>query len=74
VYRKSLERLQAEGRVFLVVEIVGVPPLTCRGQGGDLAGIREAVAFAKLPAEERAACQKLWVEVAAMMKKAAGKP
>jgi hypothetical protein len=40
----------------------------------NLAVIREAAALAKLPAEERAACQKLWVDVAALLKEAAGKP
>src|SRR5262249_3340007 len=29
----------------------------------DLAGIRDAVALAKLPAEEQAACRKFWAEV-----------
>jgi serine/threonine-protein kinase len=36
---------------------------------GDLAGIRDRDAVAKMPAEERAACQKLWAEVADLMKK-----
>jgi serine/threonine-protein kinase len=37
---------------------------------GDLAGIRDKVALAKLSAEERAACEKLWADVAALLKKA----
>ena len=39
-------------------------------QDSDLAGIRDAAALAKLPAEERAAFEKLWDEVAALLKKA----
>jgi tetratricopeptide (TPR) repeat protein len=34
----------------------------------DLAGIRDATALAKLPAEERAACEKLWADVASLLK------
>jgi tetratricopeptide (TPR) repeat protein len=37
-------------------------------QDTDLAGIRDAAALAKLPAEERAACEKLWADVAALLK------
>jgi hypothetical protein len=36
----------------------------------DLAGLRDAPALAKLPAEERAACESLWADVAARLKKA----
>jgi tetratricopeptide (TPR) repeat protein len=36
----------------------------------DLACIRDPAVLAKLPAEERAACEKLWAEVAALLKKA----
>jgi hypothetical protein len=36
----------------------------------DLAGIRDATALAKLVAEDRAACEKLWADVAALLKKA----
>jgi serine/threonine-protein kinase len=39
-------------------------------QDSDLAGIRDAAALAKLPAEERAAWEKLWADVAALLKKA----
>jgi tetratricopeptide (TPR) repeat protein len=39
-------------------------------QDPDLAGLRDAAALAKLPAEERAACEKLWSDVAALLKKA----
>jgi tetratricopeptide (TPR) repeat protein len=40
----------------------------------DLAGIRDTAALAKLPAEERAACEKFWADVAALLKKAEEKP
>jgi serine/threonine-protein kinase len=36
----------------------------------DLAGLRDPAALAKLPAAERAACAKLWADVAALLKKA----
>jgi Flp pilus assembly protein TadD len=39
-------------------------------QDSDLAGIRDATALAKLPAEERAAYERLWADVAALLKKA----
>jgi serine/threonine protein kinase/Tfp pilus assembly protein PilF len=42
-------------------------------QDGDLAGLRDAAALAKLPAEERPACAKLWADVAALRKQAEGK-
>jgi hypothetical protein len=36
----------------------------------NLAGLRDASALAKLPAEEREACRKLWADVDALLKKA----
>ena len=36
----------------------------------DLAGIRDATALAKLPPAERAACAQLWIDVAALLRKA----
>jgi serine/threonine-protein kinase len=39
-----------------------------------LAGLREATALAKLPAEEQKACTQLWADVAALLKKAQEKP
>jgi superkiller protein 3 len=36
----------------------------------DLAAIRDQAALAKLPAEERAACERLWADVAALLQKA----
>jgi Flp pilus assembly protein TadD len=38
-------------------------------QDSDLAGLRDPAALAKLPAEERAACAKLWAEVAGLLKR-----
>jgi hypothetical protein len=38
-------------------------------EDSDLAGIRDAAALAKLPAEERTACEKLWADVAALLQK-----
>jgi tetratricopeptide (TPR) repeat protein len=39
-------------------------------QDSDLTGLRDAAALAKLPAEERAAYQRLWGDVAALLKTA----
>jgi WD40 repeat protein/tetratricopeptide (TPR) repeat protein len=39
-------------------------------QDSDLVGIRDAAALAKSSGEERAACEKLWADVAALLKKA----
>jgi tetratricopeptide (TPR) repeat protein len=39
-------------------------------QDSDLAGLRDTAALKELPAEERAACERLWVDVAALLKKA----
>src|SRR5262249_44579809 len=36
----------------------------------DLAGLRDMTALAKLPAEERAACERLWADVAELLKSA----
>src|SRR5262249_35141162 len=36
-------------------------------EDSDLAGLREAAALAKLPADEPDACQKLWADVAALL-------
>jgi serine/threonine-protein kinase len=44
--------------------------LTHWQQDSDLAGIRDKEALAKLAAEERAACERLWADVAALVKKA----
>jgi tetratricopeptide (TPR) repeat protein len=54
------------------------PPFIARTLGhwqqdSDLAGIRAAAALTKLPAAERAACTRLWADVAALRGKAEGK-
>src|SRR5262249_28455340 len=38
----------------------------------DLAGLRDASALAKLPEPERAACRRLWQDVASLLQKCAG--
>jgi tetratricopeptide (TPR) repeat protein len=43
-------------------------------QDRDLAGIRDAPALAKLSADERAACEKLWSDVAALLRPAGQLP
>ena len=43
-------------------------------QDTDLAGIRDAAALAKLPADEQKAFAQLWADVAALLKKAEEKP
>jgi serine/threonine-protein kinase len=39
-------------------------------QDSDLAGLRDAAALVKLPAEDRVACEKLWADVVAVLTKA----
>src|SRR5262249_13214043 len=46
--------------------------LTLWQKDADLAGLRDKEALAKLPAEEGTACERLWVDVAALLKKAEG--
>src|SRR5262249_14405803 len=41
-------------------------------QDPDLAGLRDPAALEKLPAEERAACEKLWADVAGLLKRVDG--
>jgi hypothetical protein len=43
-------------------------------QDADLAGLRDPEALKKLPAEERAACQKLWADVADLLKQRQEQP
>jgi serine/threonine-protein kinase len=43
-------------------------------QDKDLASIRDKDAVAKLPIEEREACQKLWADVAELLQRTQGKP
>ena len=43
-------------------------------QDTDLAGLRDAAALAKLPADQQKACTQLWADVAALLKRAQEKP
>jgi tetratricopeptide (TPR) repeat protein len=43
-------------------------------EASDLASLHDAVALANLPAEERTACEQLWADVAALLKKAEPAP
>jgi tetratricopeptide (TPR) repeat protein len=61
---KLLESGPPQTRPFLV------QVLSHWQKDSDLAGLRDKAALDKLSAEERAACAKLWVDVAALMKKA----
>jgi tetratricopeptide (TPR) repeat protein len=47
-----------------------VKPLRHWQQDSDLAGLRDKDAQARLPSEERTACEKLWADVAELLKKA----
>jgi hypothetical protein len=49
------------------------PILSHWRKGADVAGTRDKAAREKLPAEERAACEKLRADVAALLKEAEGK-
>jgi hypothetical protein len=40
----------------------------------DEASLRDGPGLAKLPAEERAACERLWADVTALLKKAETPP
>jgi hypothetical protein len=62
-WARRLEGGQAQDRPAVVAKLR-------HWQGdADLAGLRDPAALAKLPAEEREACQKLWAEVEALLKK-----
>jgi hypothetical protein len=42
-------------------------------QNADLASVRDPAALARLPREERAAWDRLWADVAALLERAGGK-
>jgi serine/threonine-protein kinase len=79
-------RLRQQALAWLRADLALYTKLLGSGQGGaraevqralrhwqkdaDLAGIRDMAALAKLPPEERAACEKLWADVAVVLKKA----
>jgi Tfp pilus assembly protein PilF len=76
--KQALDWLRADLAAYLEIYDKGLP--TARAliqhqlkhwqQDSDLAGLRDAAALAKLPAEDRAACAKLWTDVAALLKEA----
>jgi serine/threonine-protein kinase len=74
--RRALSWLRAElalwARLF-AAEKVGrsrlAKTLAHWQKDADLAGLRDEAALNKLPAEERAACERLWADVAALLKK-----
>ena len=65
---KLVEANRPQVRPFIV------RPLSQWQKDSDLAGIRDAAALAKLPAEEQKALTQLWADVAELLKKAAEKP
>jgi Flp pilus assembly protein TadD len=65
-YAKQLETADAKTRATLQ------QTLRYWQQDPDLAGLRDEKAMAKLPEAERQAWQKLWADVAALLKRAAG--
>jgi tetratricopeptide (TPR) repeat protein len=68
LWAKRLETGQFADRVAVQ------PALRHWQQNRNLAGLRDAAALAKLPAEEHQACTQLWADVAALLKKAEEKP
>jgi hypothetical protein len=62
-YTKLLDDGKPEART-LVRQL-----LAHRQKDTDLAGLRDAAALAKLPAEEREACQKFWADVESLLKR-----
>jgi superkiller protein 3 len=80
-------RLRKQGLSWLRADLVAYAKLIASGppaarnlvltrlqhwqQDSDLPGLRDQDALVKLPAEERAACERLWADVAALLKKAA---
>jgi tetratricopeptide (TPR) repeat protein len=65
LYTKQLQSHRPDYRAF------SQQALTHWQEDRDLAGVRDKDALAKLPAEERAAWEKLWANVAALLKKSA---
>jgi tetratricopeptide (TPR) repeat protein len=76
--RQALDWLKAERTVWARILESGPPQarpfivqtLSHWQTDSDLAGIRDAQALAKLPADEQKACTQLWIDVAALLKKA----
>jgi hypothetical protein len=80
--KQALDRLRADLVLWTKLNDSGQSPdraqlqrhLNHSQNDSDLAGIRDAASLAKMPAEERAACEKLWSDVAALSKKVEEKP
>jgi serine/threonine-protein kinase len=78
---QALEWLRADLWAWAKVVKEGSPPRKATAQktlrhwqqDTDLSGVREAAALARLPGEERAAWERLWADVAALLEKAGGK-
>jgi tetratricopeptide (TPR) repeat protein len=68
-WRRLLEKVPDWARPSVAQQLVA-QQMQHWQQDRDLAGLREAAALAKLPAEERTACTQLWADVAALLKKA----
>src|SRR5262249_5806185 len=76
--RRALDWLKAERTAWARFLETGTPQAVSQimqnlsdwKQGSDLAGIRDADALAKLPAEEQKAFLQLWTDVAELKKKA----
>ncbi len=64
----DLHRYLWDGRV----QRAGINPYLHPPDAPELAGLRDGAAVARLPAEEREACRKLWDEVARVLKRAGG--
>ena len=79
--KQAVDWLRADLALWTKVNDSGAPAARAKAQerlkllqrDGDLAGIRDAAALAKLPAEERAACEKLWSDVVSLLKKVGDK-
>jgi tetratricopeptide (TPR) repeat protein len=80
--KHALDWLRADLAVYAKLLETGPPSARASAQrqlrhwqqDTDLAGIRDATALAKLPAEERTAFTNLWSDAAALLKKAEAKP
>ena len=64
LHTKQLESRRPDSRAF------SQQTLMHWQEDRDLAGLRDKDALAKLPGEERTACERLWADVAALLKKA----
>jgi serine/threonine protein kinase/lipoprotein NlpI len=68
VWTNIIDSGSAADRAKMKVQLKHLP------EDSDLAGIRDAAALVKMPAEERAACEKLWSDVESLLKRGDEKP